>query len=99
MPTVGKIKLNAGDIENSKTGYRSKFSHERETSLPGYYSVSLEDYNIQVALTATKRAGFHKYIFPKSNQANVILDLVHGIQDGPDSLYLQILKFPDRCTS
>ena len=90
MPTVGEIKLNAGDIENSKTGYRSKFSHERETSLPGYYSVFLEDYNIQVALTATKRAGFHKYIFPKSNQANVILDLVHGIQDGPDSLYLQI---------
>ena len=90
MPTVGEIKLDAGDIENSKTGYRSKFLHSKETTSPGYYSLFLEDYNIQVALTATKRAGFHKYIFPKSNQANVILDLAHGIQDGPDSLYLQI---------
>ena len=89
MPTVGKIQLNAGDEENTESGYRSKFSHEKESASPGYYSVFLEDYNIQAALTATKRVGFHKYTFPKSDKANVILDLVHGIQDGPDSLFLQ----------
>jgi predicted alpha-1,2-mannosidase len=90
MPTVNEIKLNAGGIENTESGYRSKYSHENEYSSPGHYSVHLEDYNIDVALTATQRVGFHKYIFPKSEQANVILDLVHGIQDSPDSLFLNI---------
>lgn len=90
MPTVGKIQLNAGSIDDTENGYRSKFSHEKEFASPGYYSVLLEDYNIQVALTATKRVGFHKYTFPKSDKANIILDLVHGLFDSPDSLYLQI---------
>ncbi|VAX28217.1 Alpha-1,2-mannosidase [hydrothermal vent metagenome] len=90
MPTVGEIKLKAGDEENTESGYRSKFSHENESASPGYYSVFLDDYNIQVALTATKRVGFHKYTFPKSDQANVILDLAHGLFDSPDSLFLQV---------
>ncbi len=90
MPTVGKIKLNAGDIDNTVDGYRSKYSHKNELASSGYYSVLLDDYNIQVSLTATKRVGFHKYIFPKSEQANVILDLVHGLYDNPDSLFIQV---------
>ncbi len=93
MPTVGEIKLNTGDIDNTENGYRSKFSHKKESASSGYYSVYLEDYNIQVALTATQRVGFHKYIFPKGEQANVILDLVHGIQDSQDSLSLTINKY------
>ena len=92
MPTVGEIKLNAGDEKNTQSGYRSKFSHKKESASPGYYAVFLEDYKIQVELTATTRAGFQKYTFPESSQANVILDLVHGISDGPDSLFLQIDK-------
>ena len=92
MPTVGKINLDAGEIENTENGYRSKFSHKDESATPGYYSVLLKDYNIKVELTATKRAGFHKYTFPKGKQRNVILDLVSGISDGPDSLFLQINK-------
>lgn len=92
MPTVGEIKMNEGDPENTESGYRSKFSHEKESAHPGYYSVFLDDYNIQVELTTTKRVGFHKYNFPEGKQANVILDLVHGISDSPDSLYLDVDK-------
>jgi predicted alpha-1,2-mannosidase len=39
--------------------------------------VYLQDYGIDVELTASKRVGFHKYTFPKSSQANIILDLEH----------------------
>ncbi len=90
MPTVGEIQLNAGDINHTETGYRSKHSHDKESATPGYYSVILDDYNIQVELTATKRVGVQKYTFPQGDQSNVILDLVHGIADGPDSLFIQI---------
>ncbi|MGA9294973.1 MAG: GH92 family glycosyl hydrolase [Ignavibacteriaceae bacterium] len=79
MPTVGKLQLNPGTRDNPTGGYRSRFSHQNESAKPGYYSVKLDDYNIDVELTATEHAGFHKYIFPKSNNAHIILDLTSGI--------------------
>lgn len=76
MPTTGEIRLNNG-AENPGKGYSSKFKHEKETASAGFYSCFLEDYHVGVELTATKRAGFHKYTFPESNQANIIIDLTH----------------------
>ncbi|MCP5046693.1 MAG: glycoside hydrolase family 92 protein, partial [bacterium] len=46
---------------------------------PGYYRVKLEDYGIEAELTASARVGFHKYTFPKSDNARVILDLIYSI--------------------
>ena len=88
MPTVGEIQLTPGDTSDIKSGYRVAFSHENETASPGYYSVLLDD-GIKVELTSTVRVGFHKYIFPKTDKGNIILDLVHGINDHIDSLYLE----------
>jgi predicted alpha-1,2-mannosidase len=79
MPTVGELKLNPGTKENPDSGYRSRFSHKNEKAHPGFYSVKLEDYNIDIELTTTERVGFHKYKFPKTNEAYIILDLTHGI--------------------
>jgi predicted alpha-1,2-mannosidase len=70
MPTIGKPVF-----ENIK--YASRFSHQKEKATPGYYSVHLDDDNIDVELTATQRVGLHKYTFPKTDQANIILDLSH----------------------
>ncbi len=79
IPTTGKIKFNPGTKDIPGSGYRSRFSHDKESAKPGYYSVHLDDYNIDVELTATEHAGFHKYKFPKNSDAHVILDLTSGI--------------------
>ena len=80
MPTTGELKLNPGTEENPDSGYRSRFSHESEKSMPGYYEVMLDDYNVKAQLTATQRVGIHKYTFPKSSgDGRIILDLNHGI--------------------
>jgi predicted alpha-1,2-mannosidase len=82
MPAVGdKLQVIPGTAEAPDDGYRSRFSHEDETASPGYYSVLLKDYNIKVELTATLRAGFHRYTFPASENARIILDLGHQIGD------------------
>ncbi len=57
--------------------YASKFSHTTEKANPGFYSVLLSDDQINVELTSTPRVGFHKYVFNKSGNAEVILDLTH----------------------
>ena len=77
MPTVGKIQLLPGDINKPETGYRSRFHHEKEEASPGYYSVWLDDDQIKAELTATNRVGFHRYTFPATDSANIIIDLKH----------------------
>ncbi|HYH86275.1 MAG TPA: GH92 family glycosyl hydrolase [Pyrinomonadaceae bacterium] len=76
-PTVGPIFLNATNGERTDKGYASRFSHRSETASPGYYAVRLDDENIGVELTTTKRAGLHRYTYPASEQSNIILDLTH----------------------
>ncbi len=75
MPTIGKPQFEAKEGEKSENGYASKFSHENEKAEPGYYSVKLDDDNIFAEMTATQRVGFHRYTFPKTDEANIILDL------------------------
>ena len=67
MPTTGELLLNNGADGNP--GYSSKFSHENETAKAGFYQVFLENYNVDVELTTSQRAGFHKYTFPKNEAA------------------------------
>ena len=91
MPSTGELKTEPGPKENPDSGYRSRFNHKNEVTKPGYYSVLLDDYNIKVELTATRRAGFHKYTFPETEKANIIIDLVHGIQDKTTDAEIKII--------
>ena len=80
MPTVSsKIQVNPGSKEKPDEGYRSRFDKTEETASPGYYSVKLKDYNIKAELTVTKRVGFHKYTFPKAENAHILIDLGHSL--------------------
>ncbi|MCP5107845.1 MAG: glycoside hydrolase family 92 protein, partial [bacterium] len=81
MPTVGKLQLDPGTAGEPQNGFRSRFSHGTESAEPGYYRVKLEDYNIDAQLTASTRVGFHKYTFPQSDDARIILDLIYSIYD------------------
>ena len=83
MPVVGEKPLIAGTAENPDEGYRSHFSHEQESARPGYYQVLLQDDSINVELTATLRAGLHRYTYPKASDARLIVDMeptIHGHQ-------------------
>ncbi len=72
MPTVGAPSVEQG-------AYSSPFSHARESASPGYYRVFLQKPRALAELSATARAGVHRYTFPASNQANIVVDLEHGI--------------------
>ena len=75
MPMIGEPNFEAKEGEKNENGYASNFSHANEKAEPGYYSVKLEDDNIFAEMTATQRVGFHRYTFPQSDEANIILDL------------------------
>ncbi|MEM5566655.1 GH92 family glycosyl hydrolase [Psychroserpens sp. AS72] len=68
------------DSTSEKKGYKSHFSHDNEIAQPGYYKVHLDDTNIDVELTVSKRSGIQKYQFPTEENQFVILDLEHRDQ-------------------
>lgn len=74
MPT-NKVVFNNG--ADGKEGYKSKFSHDKEIAEPGFYKVHLEDTDIDVELTVSKRSGIHKYEFAEGSKQIIILDLEH----------------------
>lgn len=78
MPVVSEMKVLGyeRDYINPKN-YQSKFSHQNEKATAGYYSVMLDKHRIKVELTATTRVGFHRYTFPKTVQASLVMDLTH----------------------
>jgi predicted alpha-1,2-mannosidase len=94
MPATGKLQLNKGDKSDMGKGYLSAFSHDREVSKAGYYSVVLDKYAIKAELTATERVGFHRYTFaPKQDNPHVMLDLSDGIGwDSPVQTYIKQLN-------
>ena len=46
----------------------------------------LRDYDIRVELSATERAGIHRYTFPQGDSSHFILDLFHAIWECADTL-------------
>ncbi len=81
MPMIGEPRFEPGSKENPGSGYRSNFTIASEKAQPGYYAVKLDDLNIYAEMTATSRVGFHRYTFPKSSNAGMIIDLDHGMED------------------
>lgn len=61
----------------------SRFSHDKEEAVPGYYSVLLQDDSIRAELTATERTGVHRYTYyDKSKNAKIFFDLNHSANKG-----------------
>ncbi|PYD46697.1 sugar hydrolase [Novacetimonas pomaceti] len=92
MPISGDVRMEPGDPAKPGSGYRSRFSHDTEVEQPGYYAVTLADYDIHAELTAGRRVGWHRYAFPKGRPAHVLLDLRPSIYDYPGKVLWSRLR-------
>jgi len=62
-------------MSNPGSKFGSHFSHKKESSEPGFYQVYLDDYKVNVSLTSTLRAGYHKYEFENNTGRQILFDL------------------------
>ncbi|QTE22202.1 GH92 family glycosyl hydrolase [Polaribacter cellanae] len=79
MPINKKVDLSINPKSRDSIAYKSSYSHNNETAKPGYYQVFLEDHNVNVELTTTKRTAYHKYTFQKDDKQSVVIDLGFAI--------------------
>ncbi|MFC2115052.1 GH92 family glycosyl hydrolase [Bacteroidota bacterium] len=71
MPVTGK--LNVGPLQ-----YRSGFDPSTGIAEPGYFSIMLDDYNINTEITSTDRVVLYRFVFPKSEESHVLLNVSHA---------------------
>ena len=84
LPFVGEKKIFAAKKVN-------------EQAKVGYYKIELDD-NIKAELTCTERVSFHQYTYPIT-EANLLVDLQHGLRFLTDSLVLDSdLKIENKTT-
>lgn len=77
--------------------WRTPFSHANEIAVPGFYSVLLQGGkarggDILAELTATRRAGMHRYHFPAADSAFLVLDLAYGQDDRSTHTALRVVS-------
>ena len=78
MPVTGEVTFARGRQDDSQSGVWSYADRTREIARPGYYSIPLTRYGIRAELTATNRVGVHRYTFPESPDAGIVIDLMNG---------------------
>jgi predicted alpha-1,2-mannosidase len=80
MPTVGKQHAEFVGSDMQGKAYASGFSHKNEIACPGYYSVLLDRYGVKAEITTAKTAAIHRYTFPATDSAGVILDFDYTLE-------------------
>lgn len=78
MPVTGQVTYARGHHEDQQSGLWSYQDRTKERAEAGYYATRLKRYGIDAELTATSRVGLHRYTFPESKEAAIVIDLVHG---------------------
>jgi predicted alpha-1,2-mannosidase len=73
MPTIGMTAE-----KTTGPGRKTGFSKESEKASPGRYEVTL-DGGTKVELTATDHVALHRYTFPSSADATVLVDIGHAL--------------------
>jgi predicted alpha-1,2-mannosidase len=84
MPIVGEPT--AGDLSDAYwtqpvPAYSSPADDATEVAEAGYYAVTLARYAVRAELTATLRAGMHRYSFPPAADAGVVLHPGRDLKD------------------
>ncbi len=70
---------------NYLKGKYHRFSHKNEFAFPGYYAVQFKKPHILAELTATERAGVHRYTFSGTETPHILIDVASSLGKGKSS--------------
>lgn len=97
MPVTEDTDLRSGSNEElpftkGTVGWKSAFSHETEKTRAGYYSVTLDRYNVFAECTASEHAGILRFTYPENADKKVIINLSRRIGGKADFQEVDIIN-------
>ena len=86
MAAVGRIMVTKGEINTNFDSWSSEYDHDFEVVKPYYYSVLLENPNIDVDLTSTEHTAFYLFKYNSGNELNLYIQTLNTgqIELSPD---------------
>ena len=91
-PDLGDVQLQPFTGPAERENFHSAYKKETQRAKPGYYAVTLEDFGVDVELTASPHVAFHKYTYKNPAPARLLVDFQYGIVSGKDALHNHILR-------
>ena len=97
MPVVGTTDLRSGSnlevpfLKGNK-GWKSDFTHEKESAKAGYYSVMLDTYDILAEATSTVHTGVLRFTYPENSDSKVIFNFSRRIGGKADFQTIDIVN-------
>ena len=73
--TAGILMPTAGEVSTDIKSWESYYDHDSEKCTPYYYSVWLEDPDINIELTVAEKSSFYKIVWNKKEQKNLMLGI------------------------
>ncbi len=71
--TAGLLMPTAGKITGDRKKWQSYYDHDYEVCTPYYYSVWLEDPDINMEFTVAEKSSFYQIVWNKNEQKNLML--------------------------
>ena len=88
------IPCTAETAKSHSRGLDASYSHQQERAFPGYYGVTLPSLGITAELTATRRAGVHRYTFPEQHVPHILIHVTSALGKGnSESGEVRVLPF------
>ena len=97
MPITGETDLRSGSnaevpFKKGTVGWKSPFSHEKETARAGYYSVLLDRYGIFCEATVSCHTGMLGFTYPEHKESGLIFNFSRRIAGRADSEKIKIIN-------
>jgi len=92
MPTTGPMRLDSGRVTHPGEGWRSTYRHTNERAEANFYTVRLDDYGIEVELSAAPRAGILRVSFPETDSARIQVNLARRIGGTSTRQYVRVVS-------
>ena len=97
MPVTEDTDLRSGSNEElpftkGTIGWKSGFSHEKEKSSAGYYSVMLDRYNILAECTTSEHTGCLRFTYPADSEKKIIINFSRRIGGKADYQKVDIIN-------
>lgn len=77
MPFTGEIRTRRGEQHDISNSCSAHYRHQNEQATPYHYALMLDN-GIHAELTASQRVAFHRYTFPTTQDAHLLINLHEG---------------------
>ena len=97
MPITGNTDLRSGSnaeipFNKGTEGWKSSFSHDRESAKAGYYSVELDRYGILAEATVSYHTGLLRFTYPKCESSGIIFNFSRRIAGHADFQHVELIN-------